>query len=231
MAAATGLRVGAAVTAVGADASGTEKPLVFGDRTPLVAWSTIKVPLAVAAERQNGASGAETAAIVNSDNASAESLWSSLGPVSEASAKVTAVLREAGDTATLVPVQRLRPGFTVFGQTRWSSAAAAGFAAHLPCLPGTDHVLSLMGQVGGNQQWGAQTMRHPRSTAVKGGWGPGEDGDYLVRQVGVITLPTGKQTAVAMTALGGSMAAGTAALNAVGRWLDANIGALPGGSC
>lgn len=225
---ASGLRVGLAVAPVGSDATAT---LVLGDRTPQVAWSTIKVPLAVAAERENGPSAAESDAIINSDNAAAEQLWASLGSDTAASRKVTAVLREGGNPATVVPSEQLRAGFTIFGQTVWPLPAAATFTAHLPCMPGTAHVVSLMGQVAGNQQWGIEVMRVPRSTGVKGGWGPGADGDYLVRQIGLITYRSGEQTAVAMSAVGGSMSGGIAALNAVGNWLNSNITALPKGKC
>ncbi|MGW0036954.1 hypothetical protein [Gordonia sp. NPDC003376] len=228
VASATGLRVGIAVAPVGEKATAT---LMFGDRDPGVAWSTIKVPLAVAAERENGRSAAETAAIIDSDNASAEELWASLGTSQEASAKVTAVLREGGNPDVRVPSQQLRAGFTVFGQTVWSLPDAATFTGHLPCMPGTGHVVSLMGQVAGNQQWGVEIMRLPRSTAVKGGWGPGAAGDYLVRQIGLITYRDGARSAVAMSAVGGSMSGGIAALNAMANWLNQNITGLPRGTC
>ncbi|MFT4125905.1 MAG: hypothetical protein QM662_06705 [Gordonia sp. (in: high G+C Gram-positive bacteria)] len=224
----TGLRVGLAAAPVGGDSAPT---IQFGDTAPGVAWSTIKVPVAIAAERENGPSGDESNAIINSDNAAAESLWASLGTDAEASRKVMAVLREGGNPDTLVPSEQLRAGFTVFGQTQWALPAAATFAGHLPCMPGTEHVIELMGQVAGNQQWGAEIMRAPRSTAVKGGWGPSPDGSYLVRQLGLITYRDGRQTAVAMSATGGSMSDGIAALNVVGNWLNRNIGALPRGRC
>lgn len=228
VAAGTGLTVGIAIAPVGRNAAAQ---IVLGDRAARVAWSTIKVPLAVAAERANGPSAAETNAIVNSDNASAEQLWSSLGSDAEAAQRVTAVLREGGDTRTRVPAEHLRAGFTIFGQTVWTLPAAATFTAHLPCMPTTAHVISLMGEVAGNQQWGIEAMRLPRSTAVKGGWGPGVDGGYLVRQIGLITYRDGEKTAVAMSAVGGSMSSGIAALDAVGTWLDKNLATLPRGSC
>ncbi|MGW5523543.1 hypothetical protein [Gordonia sp. NPDC003950] len=224
----TGLTVGVAVAPVG----GPSRPTItLGDLTPGVAWSTIKVPLAVAAERENGESASEANAIINSDNASAEALWASLGSNEEASRKVTAVLREGGNPNVVVPSVQQRAGFTIFGQTAWTLPAAATFVGHLPCMQGTEHVVSLMGQVAGNQQWGVEVMRLPKATAVKGGWGPGVDGAYLVRQIGLVTYRSGEQSAVAMSAVGGSMSGGIAALNAVGNWLNANIAALPRGRC
>ncbi|MFC4744026.1 hypothetical protein [Gordonia hankookensis] len=205
--------------------------LTLGDHTARVAWSTIKVPLAVAAERAHGPSSAETAAIVNSDNASAEQLWSSLGSPGQAADAVTQVLREGGDNQTTVPSQALRPGFTTFGQTVWSLSSAATFMANLSCLPGTDHVINLMGHVAGNQQWGVDIMATPASTAVKGGWGPGIADGYLVRQIALIRYRDGQSTAVAISAVGDSMTEGVTALNDVARWLNSHIARLPRGRC
>lgn len=199
----------------------------------LVAWSTIKVPLAIAAERKNGPMPATVAAIEQSDNASAESLWSSLGSPQQASAAVMKVLAEGGDSTTVVPTERLRAGFTVFGQTQWPLQSAATFTAHLPCLKGAGRVVGLMGQVAGNQQWGVEIMKTPKSTAVKGGWGPGPTSGYVVRQIGLITRADGTQTAIAMSTLsaGSSLGSGTAALDKVARWLNANLKSLPSGKC
>ncbi|MEO9328450.1 serine hydrolase [Gordonia aurantiaca] len=228
VATATGATVGISIAPVGGNAVAG---LTLGDQTRQVAWSTIKVPLAVAAERQNGPSPAASAAIINSDNASAEALWSSLGGGQAAADAVTEVLREGGDTTTVVPATQRRAGYTIFGQTVWALADAATFTAHLPCMRGTRNVLSLMGEVAGNQQWGVEIMSAPRATAVKGGWGPGMSSGYLVRQIGLFTFRDGSRTAVAMSAVGGSMGAGIAALNAVANWLNRNMTALPRGRC
>lgn len=204
----------------------------LGEQTPQVAWSTIKVPLALAAQRKNGPSEAARAAIVDSDNASAEALWASLGTPDEASAAVTAVLREGGDGRSTVPSQRLRPEFTIFGQTSWALPDAAAFTAHLPCLPGAQDIVALMGQVSGNQQWGIELIPG-RTTAVKGGWGPSVGGGYVVRQIALLTRRDGKQVAFALStyAPGGTLGSGIAALNQVSQWVGRNLAALPGGRC
>ncbi|MEZ5210718.1 hypothetical protein MYK68_05240 [Gordonia sp. PP30] len=222
-----GQPVGVSIVPVGGGA-----PIDLGDQTAQVAWSTIKVPLAIAAQRKNGVLAAETPAIVNSDNDAAESLWSSLGTDAQAAAAVTAVLREGGDTSTTVPSVRRRGEFTIFGQTVWALPAAATFAAHLPCLPDSKHVVTLMGQVAGNQQWGIEVIPG-RSTAVKGGWGPSLDGGYVVRQLGLLTRKDGTQVAFALSthAPGASMNSGIAALNQVGTWIGAHLAAMPGGRC
>ena len=206
--------------------------LSFGDQVPQVAWSTIKVPLALAAQRKNGVLPAEAPAIVDSDNGSAEALWASLGTAEQAAQAVTAVLREGGDQTTIVPSVKSRPEFTVFGQTVWALDDAATFTAQLPCLPDSGEVVGLMGRVSANQSWGIEVIPN-RTTAVKGGWGPSPDGGYVVRQIGIVTRKDGKQTAVALStyAPGASMGSGIAALNQVGEWIGANMAALPGGRC
>lgn len=139
MAASLSAPVGLALIPVGGGAA-----MTFGDQTPRVARSTIKVPLAIAAERENGPSPAATDAIVMSDNAAAETLWSSLGTPMEASAAVTRVLRDGGDETSTVPSAKSRPEFSIFGQTMWALTDAATFSAHLPCMGGTGNVLTLM---------------------------------------------------------------------------------------
>ena len=108
----------------------------FGTWSTGVAWSTIKVPLAIAALRARSDS-AELVfkTITQSDNAAAEELWSQLGDPAEAAQHVQAVIREAGDTATVVESRRLRSEYTPFGQTQWSLAHQAQFAAGLPHIP------------------------------------------------------------------------------------------------
>lgn len=204
----------------------------LGDQEPQVAWSTIKVPLAIAAQRKNGRMPAEQPAIVDSDNAAAEQLWASLGTPEQAAQAVTAVLREGGDQTTVVPSERRRAEFSIFGQTVWALDDAATFTANLPCLPDSEHVVSLMGQVSGNQAWGIEVIPG-RTTAVKGGWGPGESGGYIVRQIGVLTRKDGLQTAFALSthAPGASMGSGTAVLDQVGRWIGSRLAAMPGGRC
>ena len=106
--------VGVAIGPVGGDLPAQ----AFGDLDTDVAWSTIKVPLALAAQRAGGrmALSAITEAIVNSDNAAAEQLWSMLGTPAQAAAAVQRVLAESGDTKTggrvatrALGIHRIRP--------------------------------------------------------------------------------------------------------------------------
>lgn len=222
-------KVAVAIVPVGVKAA----PIAIGDTGPAqVAWSTIKVPLAVAAERKHGGPMPQTvAAITASDNNAAQALWESLGTNEQAAAAVTRVLREGGDATTTVPAVVKRAPYTIFGQTSWGVDGAARFAAGLACLPGSARVRQLMGRTDGNQQWGAVSMK--THTEVKGGWGPGVNGGYVVRQIALLTFRDGSQTAVAMVTFGAgtSMASGTSALNHVGAWLSRNTKNLPRGYC
>lgn len=194
-----------------------------------VAWSTAKVPLSVAALRHDpGTSAAVDRALTLSDNAAADQLWASLGGGRQAAGAVEQVLREGGDTVTTVPSEATRPGFSVFGQTRWSLADQTRFASGLPCLPDAMAVLSPMSRVDPSQAWG---LARVPGALYKGGWGPGEDGSgYLVRQLGVLPV-SGGRVAVATAVSGGSFEQGTAALSTIGEALARELPGLPAGEC
>lgn len=220
-------QVAVTVAAVGSDTTATLLPASDTD----VAWSTIKAPLALAVARDGvpGMSSSIEAALTQSDNSAAEELWGSLGPPSTAADRVGDILRDGGDTATVVQSQRLRPGFTAFGQTRWSLPAQARWMAGLPCLPDADAVLDPMRRVISSQQWG---LGIADSAAIKGGWGPDPSGTYLVRQMGILTNGRGS-TAIAISARAndGTFASGTQLMTSVARWLVARQDRLPTGKC
>lgn len=218
--------VGVAIAPVGGG-----PPVVLGNQDVRVAWSTIKVPLALAAHRRNGPSPLTETAIIDSDNEAALQLRLSLGTPEEARAAVTAVLRDGDDTSTRVATIR-QPDET-FGLTPWPLVNAVAFTAALPCLPDSKHIVDYMGRTAENQSWGLEVMTKPDATAVKGGWGPGDNGGVEVRQIGLITFPGGARTAVAMSSYprDSEMGVGVANLNRVGRWLDKNLTRLPRGDC
>ena len=96
------------ISAVGA------KPtqLVFGDWPTGPAWSTSKVPLTIAAlreEHQPTVTDEMRAAITKSDNAAAERIWENLGDPVTAAHKIEAVLREYGDPTTVEWRRELGP--------------------------------------------------------------------------------------------------------------------------
>ncbi|WP_420109581.1 hypothetical protein [Mycolicibacter arupensis] len=209
---------------------GQNQVVTLGSLQSGVAWSTIKVPLAIAALHANRPNAQELAAkaVTASDNDAAEQLWASLGPAPQAAQQVQAVLRAGGDTGTAVESRRLRPEFSAFGQTQWPLARQAVFAAHLPCMAVAAPVYSLMRNTVPDQRWGLAGLNVPS----KGGWGPGAGGGYLVRQFGIVHAPAG-DLAVALAAepKDGSFGSGTAALNQLTQWLSAHAAELPGGRC
>lgn len=193
-----------------------------------VAWSTIKIPLAVAVARSDPQALERSAsAITESDNQAAESLWSGLGGGDAAASAVGTVLAEGGDTVTQVPSVPTREGYSIFGQTRWSLVDQARFASRMPCLDGTGRVVDLMGKITPGQQWGLGRVPGAR---FKGGWGPGETGGYLVRQFGLVP-GAGGDVAVALAVEAPTFESGTAALTSMADALARELATLPGGRC
>ena len=165
------------------------------------AWSTIKVPIALRILEDAGGPEGLTAeqdeqirlAITASDNEAAAALFDGLtgtyGGVQGAADAVTEILREAGDDVTQVSTVG-RAGFSAYGQTEWSLEAQHQFMSALidDCIGNPDsnaYLLELMRAVT-SDTWGLGASSAP--ALWKGGWGPGEDGSYLLRQMGVVEL-------------------------------------------
>ncbi len=234
LARALGGRSGLAVSPVGLD-----QPVgQLGSLRTGVAWSTSKVPVAmavVAAGRAGDHGGDLRRAVTASDNAAAERLWAALGGGAAAAGAAEEQLRRAGDEETHVEARRLRTGFTAFGQTRWSLTEQARLVAAMPCSSPGRRVLTLMEDVVPAQRWGLGAVG--ARVAVKGGWGPGTEpglpGGYLERQMGLLVLD-GRQVAVAVAHAPAdrSHTTGTLGLTAIARWLathlDPAAGTRPG---
>jgi hypothetical protein len=202
-------------------ASAGGRPVSLGAWSSGVAWSTIKVPLAIAAldeglEEENADLVFKT--ITQSDNAAAEELWSQLGD--SAAQLVQSVIREAGDPTTLVESRRLRREYTPFGQTRWSLTDQARFAAGLSRVPEASRVIDLMGDLSAEHSWGLAA----KGFAAKGGWGPGIADDYLVRQFAIVSATVG--VAVAADVGDGGYEAGVEVVNTVTDWLVERLAEL-----
>ncbi|KZS67132.1 hypothetical protein [Mycobacterium pseudokansasii] len=210
-----------AVIGLAVAAPGQPGASVVGRWSSGVAWSTIKVPLAIAALRRDRgrAKDLTVKAITESDNIAAEALWSQLGDPADAARQVQDVLREAGDTCTVVESRRLREGFTAFGQTQWPLDRQAQFAASLPGISDADRVIDLMHRLVDDHRWGLAA----KGAAAKGGWGPGSEGDYLVRQFGIFPTASG-HAGVALAAQAKAFEAGVDALNQMTAWL---VGRVP----
>lgn len=170
-----------------------------GGLADVPAWSTAKVPLALAVTANGGGDALRpiiSAMIRSSDNDAADILWRSLGSDDATRAEsVTDVLRRAGDSSTTVPSVQIFPPYSVFGQTQWTTGAQVQFLLQLPCQVGASQVIEDMQSVDPDQRWGLGTK--PDST-FKGGWGPSADGGYTVRQFGWYRDPDGDSVPVAL---------------------------------
>ncbi|WP_194824075.1 hypothetical protein [Nocardia sp. XZ_19_231] len=209
---------------------GGKKMVTFGNLSSGPAWSTIKVPLAIAALR-NSASYASyaSAAITASDNGAADTLWASLGGGADAAQAVQNVLREGGDIRTNVPTTRTRADASIYGQAEWTLADQVRFASQLPCIPQSERVVGLMQQIIASHHWGLGAFG---SAEFKGGWGPDPAGKYLVRQFGLIDSPTGR-IAIAFAAQPdtGGFTDGTAMLDKMATLISGHLSELAGGHC
>lgn len=208
---------------------GASSALPIGDWTSGAAWSTMKVPLAMASLREPTVPrNAIDQAITNSDNSAGEQLWTTLGDPQAAAVKVEAVLRDAGDPTT-VESRKLRTGFSAFGQSQWSLTDQANFLARAACDTTNAPVINLMGQIASDQSWGLGTLT---GAQFKGGWGPAASGEYLVRQVGIVPTLNGRAVvAIAAASESGSFAQGTAVLDSMAQWIAAHLAELPSGEC
>jgi hypothetical protein len=204
-----------------------------GDLRSGSAWSTIKVPISAQVIEDAGGPDQLSAeqqsliqrAITQSDNAAAASLWSELegrhGGAQGAADEVTAILRKAGDDETQVSTQG-RAGFSPYGQTEWSLLNQHKFMTALvgDCVvsPATSrYLLDLMGRVT-SDTWGLGSAGV--QALWKGGWGPGSNGGYLVRQMGELQGSSGS-VVVTLAALpsSGSFDAGQQMASKTARWL------------
>jgi len=213
------------------------EPVGGGPRTQLgdwqagPAWSSMKVPLALAALKQSDTAATRSLvhkAITESDNQAAESLWSQLGSGQTAAHAVDAVLAAHGDAVTRTQAVRVRPPYTPFGQTTWSLSRQVTFASVLACSAADRPVLDQMSQVIPAQRWGLGRLP---GAAFKGGWGPDASGRYLVRQFGLVRLG-GHLVAVAIAVQAGGSGTlddGVHALNLLADWMNANLHPTSGG--
>lgn len=214
-------------------APGSSRVVAVGDLSTGSAWSTSKAPIALRLLQDvGGPSGLSSAqademrrALTLSDNEAAAALFADLerrhGGLTGASAAVGEVLREAGDSATEISTQG-REGFSTYGQTDWSLANQQLFMSKLAakCIGSAEadeYVLGLMGEVS-SDSWGLGSAGVP--ARWKGGWGPGTDGRYLVRQMGVLEVG-GKEAVVTLAAIpsNGQFETAEQMATAVAQWL------------
>ena len=221
-------RTGSELVLAWAPVGRPEAVQVLGSASTFDAWSTIKVPIALAAvQKREGALPASAKSdmvsmLTHSDNNSASRMFAGLKQFGEPAAVVEGVLASAGDTPTKVDRSR-------FGLTEWRPSDAARFASMLPCSRYADEVLETMKGVVADQRWGLGAVEGSR---FKGGWGRSSDG-YLVRQVGVVLDGSGAGVGVSLLTQpkAGTHAAGTATLSEAATWLQQQLTPADSGTC
>jgi hypothetical protein len=218
------------------------------------AWSTMKVPVLTTLLGDDEQSGQAlspqeqtdaTLALEQSDNAAAEELFAQLeqihGGLVPASEAVQQTLVAAGDLHTSINTAPNTGGFTTWGQSLWSPSGEVRFYRALArqCLldpRDTEYVLGLMRSVIPAQRWGAGAANYPSSLPLgfKGGWGPDEAGDYLVRQTAIVgSGDTGYVLSVIALPSGGAFSEGVSMITAIASWARRHlrIGPAPPASC
>ena len=154
-----------------------------GDNSPVPAFSTMKVPLSIAALRQDQSMYPDAEiAVTRSDNPAAHRMFARVP-----AAGYERVIQEAG-SRTSTPVSARM-------STLWTTSDQADFASGLRCVPGHEPVLDMMGRIVDYQHWGLGRIEGAR---FKGGWYTYQGG-HLARQFGLIPGPNG-DIAVAITA-------------------------------
>ena len=164
-------------------ATSEDGPVSAGEVSDVAAWSTSKVPVAIASSRDNEwVADLVPTMISESDNDAAETLWVAMGGPNDAAAAVNEVLAEGGDVTTEFDAM-VAPG-----DTPWELEDQAAFAANLSCIDGAEPVLEAMGEIVDYQSYGLGQIDGAR---FKGGWGPDDEGGYLSRQLGTIPVEGG----------------------------------------
>lgn len=205
-----------------------------GEVQDVRAWSSVKVPIALAAVQKALPDGNADAltddlrlSLTMSDNDAALRLWETLGTDEQSSTAVDGVFRQAGDP-TDAEGDRARADYGGFGDIHWTLDNQVLFAGRLACLDGADRVLDQMGQVVPEHRRGLGLLPGAR---FKGGWGDEPDGTYLLREFGLVGAPDRQvPVAVAVVPDDGSDATARQAVGALAEGLAPLLDSGRGGA-
>jgi len=174
---------------VGVAISAGDDTIAVGDKGKGPVWSTIKVPIAIAALKDGADKSLVDLAIKESDNDAAYSLWSQVQwREGSADKAVEELLEDYGSHADTHD--------TAFGYSTWSLKDQAVFGAELPCIEEADYVHKVLKDIVAWQKIG---LSKEKRTRAKSGWGLDEDdNEYTYRQFGVHEV-AGKRVGVALS--------------------------------
>nr|WP_255717427.1 hypothetical protein [Corynebacterium sp. ACRPF] len=174
---------------VGVAISAGDDTIAVGDKGKGPVWSTIKVPIAIAALKDGADKSLVDLAIKESDNDAAYSLWSQVQwQEGSADKAVEELLEDYGSHADIHD--------TAFGYSTWSLKDQAVFGAELPCIEEADYVHKVLKDI---VSWQKIGLSKENRTRAKSGWGLDEDdNEYTYRQFGVHEV-AGKRVGVALS--------------------------------
>ncbi|AWB81983.1 hypothetical protein C3B44_06150 [Corynebacterium yudongzhengii] len=156
------------------------------------AWSTIKVPIAIAAT-QNGLEDDSVIelAITESDNDASRILWNFLGDTETAALAAEEVMVEGNGPSTLYDTVTTYYGSS-FGNASWPLINQARFAANLECIDGAGPTYAAMGDI---VEWQSDGLAGLDDAHVKGGWSDeletANEYLYTYRQLGAVVTDSG----------------------------------------
>jgi hypothetical protein len=224
-------KVGLAVTPCAPAGSRAAETVTLGTWTKGHAWSTAKVPVAIASlkARYTPANKALTKKSIRySDNEATSRQRASLGSWKQAVATLRSkVLKPNGVNRAIKSTSSPPNGF---GMWVWSLEDQAVFGAGIAAKRGkqTTYVLAQMRHVTASQRWGLGKIS---GAAFKGGWGVEGNGRSLSRQFGVIRRSGGACWAVAIASDNAKgLYAANKDLTIMARWLNKHLGEFPAGS-
>lgn len=174
---------------VGVAISAGDDTIAVGDKGKGPVWSTIKVPIAIAALKDGADKSLVDLAIKESDNDAAYSLWSQVQwREGSADKAVEELLEDYGSHADIHD--------TAFGYSTWSLKDQAVFGAELPCIEEAGYVHRVLKDI---VSWQKIGLSKEKRTRAKSGWGLDEDdNEYTYRQFGVHEV-AGKRVGVALS--------------------------------
>ncbi|HFG8773211.1 S-adenosylmethionine synthetase [Corynebacterium striatum] len=177
-------------------------------------WSTIKVPIAIAAAEVGADEQMIDLAIEQSDNDAAYALWTQVQwETGDANGAVSDLLDEYDAPAKVEDS---------FGYSTWTLKNQAAFGASLPCVAHARHVNDAMDNLIVYHDNGLSALP---DTRAKGGWGLSEiDGMYTHRQFGVRSTkgaePQSVGLAIEVVMPGDDFSNAESALNALAKGVD-----------
>lgn len=174
---------------VGVAISASDDTIAAGDKGDGPVWSTIKVPIAIAALKDGADKSLVDLAIKESDNDAAYSLWSQVQWYEGSADKaVRDLLDDHGSHADIHD--------TAFGYSTWPLKDQAVFGAQLPCIEEADYVHKVLKDI---VSWQKVGLSKEKQTRAKSGWGlDDEENEYTYRQFGVHEV-AGKRVGIALS--------------------------------